>query len=54
MTMKATCPRCDTETEWIATITDNYGSQEVDRFQALCDGCQADQAVEAAYRGTDY
>jgi len=51
---EANCPRCGTETEWTATIRETFDGFEVDRFQALCDGCAADQAVEAAYRGTDY
>jgi hypothetical protein len=54
MAQKATCPRCSKETEWIATVRETFDGQEIDRFQALCDGCQADQAVEAAYAGTDY
>jgi hypothetical protein len=51
---QAHCPDCGTETEWIATVEQSAGRTSVDRFQALCDGCQADRAVKAAFRGTDY
>jgi uncharacterized protein CbrC (UPF0167 family) len=54
MARKATCPDCGKKTEWIATVTDGYGNESIERFQALCDGCQADRAIASAFEGTDY
>lgn len=48
----ATCPDCDKETEWVGEYDPNKG--EVERLQAICDGCAADRAVAAAFEGTHY
>jgi len=49
-TEEATCPDCGTQTRWYCYIN----GDDMSRFRGLCDGCQADRAVAAAYEGTDY
>jgi len=52
MAYKPTCPDCGKETERLMLVEPGNGI--VKDQDALCDGCQADRAVAAAYRGTDY
>lgn len=47
----ANCPDCGTETEWCSYLENG---ELIGPFQALCDGCQADRAVERAYADTNF
>lgn len=40
------CPRCSRETKWVCEIDSAGGTES--RRPAMCDGCTANAAVEAA------